>query len=279
MKYKRLLICWAVMTAAVGVYAGLGLSRSTTPGSKASDRNGDVAPSSITPPSTNTPITVSLLGSPIPLYTPVAPVGWACSTATPTPTCPPPNNLPPSYVWFDGPVAPVSYRNPTTGNTTVSLFAPDSFGGNRQLLGTLNASNTITSLVPPTGINGTSSYKSHFRTCELQSFQWGEFLYGGFFNAGTNKLYSFIYNEWHGLNNPNPCAFNFGSDGSWYSAMGLAASTDFGATVSPIVTPPGHIVARATFGPSPAPQAKWQVHRNGRNNPGSESQRQSLLRV
>ena len=36
--------------------------------------------------------------------------------------------------------------------------------------------------------------------------------------------------------------------------MGLAASTDFGATVSPIVTPPGHIVARATFGPSPAPQ-------------------------
>ena len=193
MKYKRLLICWAVMTAAVGVYAGIGLSRSTTPGSKASDRNGDVAPSSITPPSTNTPITVSLLGSPIPLYTTGTPIA---------PVCP---NIFPTYVWFDGPVAPVSYRNPTTGVTTVSLFAPDSFGGNRQLLGTLNASNTppIIGLAPP---NSTPSYKSHFLSHDPQSFQWGEWLYGAFFNAGTKKLYSFIYNEWHGPNAPDPCA-------------------------------------------------------------------------
>jgi hypothetical protein len=135
----------------------------------------------------------------------------------------------------------------------VSLFAPESIGGNRQLVATLNANNTITGMAPP---NGTASYRSHFHPELTQSFQWSEWLYGGFFNAGTKKLYSFIYNEWHGLTYPDPCGnpSTLGADGSWYTAMGLGTSTNFGATVSQIATAPAHIVARATFGPSPAPQ-------------------------
>jgi hypothetical protein len=244
MKYKKLLIiCWAVMTAAVAVYAGIGPSRATTPDSNVPDRNGDLSPSSIPkePPSTDT-ASFTLLGNPILLYGTGTSMGWACG------------NPPPDYDWFDGPVAPVSYRNPPTSNTTtVSLFAPESIGGNRQLVGTLNANNTITGMAPP---NSTASYRSHFHPELTQSFQWSEWLYGGFFNAGTKKLYSFIYNEWHGLIYPDPCAnpANLGADGSWYTAMGLATSTNFGATVSQIAPAPAHIVARATFGPSPNPQ-------------------------
>jgi len=139
--------------------------------------------------------------------------------------------------WFDGPISPVSYKTGST--TTVSILGALS-SYNQQVVGTITGSGSTASITAVHSPNACiPSYVSVFDN-SLTSFQWGEWLYGTFFNAGTNKMYSTIYNEFYGPN-------GYTNHQGWYSADGLAISTNFGRTFSHIALAPNHVIARPTF--------------------------------
>lgn len=152
-------------------------------------------------------------------------------------------------IWMDGAISPVSYKNPPTSSTvTINIMATLS-KYSQPLLGTINPNGTITALYQPSGC-AAPSFVSAF-SINSNSFTWGEWLYGMFFNAPLHKTYATIYNEFYG-----PNGYNLVNKPGWYSADGLATSTNYGVTFSRLATkgpPPNHVIARPTFTYAPAP--------------------------
>ena len=164
-------------------------------------------------------------------------------------------------IWIDGAISPISYKNPPTSSTvTVNIMATLS-KHSLPLLGTINPNGTITMLSQPSGC-AAPSFASAFSN-DPNSFTWGEWLYGMFFNAPLHKTYATIYNEFYG-----PNGYDLINKPGWYSADGLATSTNYGvglnsfSRIATIGAPPKHVIARPTFTYIPAPSpAPTPVHR------------------
>lgn len=174
---------------------------------------------------------VSLVGPYIALYDIPKDLSSGCDSGT---------------MWMDGAISPVSYKNPPTNSiVTINIMATVAKHSNR-LLGTINPNGTITALYQPTGCAAPSFVSAY--SDSLTSFTWGEWLYGMFFNAPLHKTYATIYNEFYG-----PDGYDLVNKPGWYSADGMATSTNYGATFTRIATPPSHVIARPTFTYMPAP--------------------------
>jgi hypothetical protein len=146
--------------------------------------------------------------------------------------------------YFDGPLSPVSYQ--TGSSTTISAIAAIA-DSNQQLVGTITGSGSTASISTPL-VSPNQCYPSFFGAFsnESDSFTWGEWLYGTFFNAATKTMYSNIYNEFYGPYSYGP-PYDNGTHQGWYSADGLAVSTNFGRNFDRIAPAPDHVIARPTF--------------------------------
>ena len=166
---------------------------------------------------------VTLVGSYISLFT--VPNDYASNSCSGT-----------RKIWFDGPISPVSYKATPSSTPTVSVLGALS-GTNQQIVGAITSGGAISHLFSPNAC--VPSYTSVFSN-DVNSFEWGEWLYGTFFNAATKKMYSTMYNEFYGPN-------GYTTHQGWYSADGLAISTNFGKTFFKIAPAPAHVIARPTF--------------------------------
>ena len=144
--------------------------------------------------------------------------------------------------YFDGPISPISYR--TGDATTISIMAAVAAVvgpvHNQQLTGMITGSGPAASISRLSSPNQCiPSYVSVFSN-DPNSFEWAEWLYGMFFNVGTQRAYAAVYNEFHGED-------GYSTSQGWYSADGLAISDNKGRTFQDIAPAPNHVIARPTF--------------------------------
>jgi hypothetical protein len=139
--------------------------------------------------------------------------------------------------YFDGMIAPISYPSGSENQLYFNL----SFGfRNYRITSTLHGMDE-NAYFDDASLHCAPTFQAGMSAAD-DAFTWEEWLYGTFRDVATGTSYALIYNEYYGgdyyTDSPRDGSSN-------YNALGLAVSTNNGATFSRLQSAYGHIFARS----------------------------------